>query len=146
MIHRLIEAFQQTPPLPTIHGTCASDYNGDPDNCDLNFQDEVSSSCNHPTTHPIHPPTFPPSQPSTTSLPVGSVVVKGYDQFNNSFEVITLLDLPVNTMIQFTGLRYISRVMSHLIVIVVLINSSLYSHERSTITSSTAYQTIGMTL
>ena len=104
MIHRLIEAFQQTPPLPMIHGTCANDYNGDPDDCDLNFQDEVSSACNHPTIQPVHPPTFQPSQPSATSLPVGSVVVKGYDQFNNSFEVITLVDLPVNTTMQFTGL------------------------------------------
>lgn len=102
--YRLIQAFEQSPPLHMIHGTCSDDYNGDPDECDLTFEDEISPICNHPSATPTEQPTFRPTSANIPdTLSPGSVVIKGYDQSGNSFEVVSLVDIPVDTTLRFTG-------------------------------------------
>ena len=84
-----------------VHGACSDNYNGDPKECDVDFQDEVSATCNHPSAKPTIQPTMRPT--STNDLSPGSVVVIGYDQQENSFEVVCLVDIPMGTELRFTG-------------------------------------------
>ena len=84
-----------------IHGTCSDDYNGDPGDCDVDFQDEVSATCNHPSAKPTIQPTMRPT--NHADLSPGSVVVIGYDQQENSFEVACLVNVPMGTNLRFTG-------------------------------------------
>ena len=112
-----------------IHGACSDGYNGDPENCDLDFEDEVSAICNHPSAVPTKQPTFQPTNKDIVDIPVGSVVIIGYDQQDNSFEVVTLIDLQVNTVLKFTGL-FISRspIINSIILIFYLVLDNRYSN------------------